>query len=61
MFNKKREGNKAKDKGSSHSSYVNWWLFRDRGTVAESRTMKELWNDPEVQKEIDLVRSAFKD
>ena len=60
MFNKKREGNKAEDKNSKHSGYVNWWLFRDRGTVAEKRTIKELWNDPEVQKEIDLVRSTFK-
>ena len=59
MFNKKREENKAEDKSSKHSSYVNWWLFRDRGTVAEKRTLKELWNDPEVQKEIKSFRSTF--
>ena len=39
--------------------YVNWWLFRDRGTVAERCTIKELWNDPEVQKEIESVRTTF--
>ena len=42
-----------------NDGYVNWWLFRDKGTVAEKRTIKELWNDPEVQKEIESVRSTF--
>ena len=57
MFNKKREANKIEGKGTG---YVNWWLFRDKGTVAEKRTIKELWNDPKVKEEIESVRSAIK-
>ena len=59
MFNKKKEGNKTEEKSIKRSGYVNWWLFRDKGTVAEKRTVKEIWNDPEVQKEIEAVRSSF--
>ena len=49
-----------KKQKKSDDGYVNWWLFRDKGTVAEKRTIKELWNDPEVQKEIEAVRSTLK-
>ena len=60
LFKKKDENNKKEKKRRKHSEYVNWWLFRDEGTVAEKRTMKEIWNDPEVQKEIAAVKRAFK-
>ena len=32
------------------ASYVNWWLFRNKGTVAEPwPTAEDLWSDPKVQ------------
>ena len=40
---------KSKEK-KEKISYVNWWLFRNRGTVAEPwPTAKELWKDPKVK------------
>ena len=44
------------------NKYVNWWLFRNKGTVAEPwPTAEELWDNPKVQKAIEnhnnLVRS----
>ena len=59
LFKKNKDNNTAEKKRRKHSEYVNWWLFRDEGTVAEKYTMKELWNDPEVQKEIAAVKRAF--
>ena len=60
IFKKKTDNNTAEKKRRKYSEYANWWLFRDEGTVAENRTMKEIWNDPEVQKEIAAVKRAFK-
>ena len=53
---KKKDENNTKEKTSG----FHWWLFKDEGTVAENRTMKEIWNDPEVQKEIAAFKRAFK-
>lgn len=42
------------------SGYVNWWLFRNKGTVAEPwPTAEELWKDKDVQNEIEEVTKAF--
>ena len=54
---------KAKQNGRERKSgYVNWWLFRTKGTVAEPwSSAEELWNNPDIQEEIqyhnNLVRS----
>ena len=35
---------------NNNNGYVNWWLFRKKGTVAEPwPTAEELWKDPKVQ------------
>ena len=42
--------NKQKEK---KNKYVNWWLFRNKGTVAEPwSTAEELWDNPKVQEAI---------
>lgn len=49
------------DQEGQGSGYVNWWLFRDKGTIAEDwPTAEELWEDKSVQKEIEKVQKAFK-
>ena len=41
------------------SGYGNW-LFRTEGTAAEPwPTAEELWNDPNVQREMKEVREVF--
>ena len=53
----KKKNEKVQDQKSSH---VGWWLFRDKGTVAEPwPTAKELWDDEDVQNEIKKVKEAF--
>ena len=55
--NKAVAKNKAK---KSKSGYVSWWLFRTKGTAAEPwPTAEELWNDPDVQREIKEMKDAF--
>ncbi len=57
MAHQKLKPEKSQQK--TNNGYVNWWLFRDKGTVAERRTAEELWNDPAVKKEIEAVRKTF--
>ena len=57
MFNQNKkevtESNQAEEK-KEKSGYVNWWLFRKKGTVSKSwATAEELWNNPKVRKEIE--------
>ncbi len=55
--NKAAAEKKAK---KSKSGYVSWWLFRSKGTVAEPwPAAEELWNDPDVQRNIKEVKKAF--
>ena len=57
---KKSPAAKSKEKNHKNSGYVNWWLFRTKGTVKEPwPTAEELLSDPEVQKDIAAVNRAF--
>ena len=58
--NKEKSTQKPEKEKKQDSGYVNWWLFRDKGTVAEPwPTAEELWKDPDVQEEIKKVRKVF--
>ena len=52
---------KSKKPAKKRKTGYGGWLFRTKGTVAEPwPTGEELLNDPQVQKEIKKVRTAFK-
>ena len=56
----KVSGNKLKEK-EKKNKYVNWWLFRNKGTVAEPwPTAEELWDNPKVQKAIENHNNLVK-
>lgn len=55
----KERGLNVWSKIKKNNGCVNWWLFKDEGTVAKQRTVKEIWNDPAVKKEITAVRNTF--
>ena len=49
------------EKKKQKTGYVNWWLFRKKGTVAEPwPTAKELWDDPKVKAAIKNHNASVK-
>lgn len=50
----KEESLKKSKEQKKRTGYVNWWIFRNKGTVAEPwPTAKELWEDPKVKAAIE--------
>ena len=51
--------NNGEEEKNGKTGYVNWWLFRKKGTVSKPwATAEELWNNPKVQEEIKHHNSS---
>ena len=59
--NSKKVNQEKTEKNNKDLGYVNWWLFRDEGTVTEPwPTAEELWKDPGVQEAVKAHNKLVK-